>query len=124
MIDPHQISLYTLVHDWWGVAAFAFGIYKVLKYLDSFKATAEAALKGVEEVKSQMADGRTSIRAELKEQTNAVVGALNTGMTELRQMIFTLAQGQSIMAPRPARAAKRTTVTTTKQIQVDKQPSL
>lgn len=122
MIDPKMISLYQVAHDWWGVAAFAFGIYKVLNYLKSFKETAEAALKGVDELKTQMADGRSSIRAELKEQTNAVVGALNSGMTELRHMIFTLSQGQ--LPPRPTRAARRTTVTTTKQIQVDKQPSL
>jgi hypothetical protein len=124
MIDPSQISLYTIAHDWWGVAAFAYGLYKVLNYLKSFKETAEAALKGVEEVKADMADGRHSIRTEIKQQTEAVVGALNTGMTELRQMIFTLAQGQTVMVPRPVRAAKRTSVTTTKQIVVDKQPSL
>jgi hypothetical protein len=123
MIDPKMISLYQLAHDWWGVAAFAFGIYKVLNYLKSFKDTAEAALKGVEEVKADMANGRASIRSEIKTQTEAVVGALNIGMAELRQMIFTLAQS-SVMPPRPARAARRTTVTTTKQISVDKQPSL
>jgi hypothetical protein len=124
MIDPKMVSLYTLVHDWWGVAAFAYSLYKILNYLKSFKETSEAALKGVEEVKNDMANGRVSIRSEIKQQTDAVVGALNTGMTELRQMIFTLAQGQSIMAPRPVRAAKRTSVTTTKQVVVDKQPSL
>jgi hypothetical protein len=123
MIDPKMISLYTLVHDWWGVAAFAYSLHKILNYLKSFKETSEAALKGVQEVKSDMADGRVSIRSEIKQQTDAVVGALNTGMTELRQMIFTVAQGQSIMTPRPVRA-KRTSVTTTKQVVVDKQPSL
>lgn len=121
MIDPHQISLYTLAHDWWGVAAFGFGIYKVLKYLDSFKKTAEAALKGVEEVKADMADGRLSIRSEIKCQTDAVVGALNSGMTEIRHMLFTLSQGQ--IAPRPMRA-KRTTVTKTTQVSIDKQPNM
>ena len=121
VIDPHSISLYTIAHDWWGVAAFGFGIYKVLNYLKSFKETAEAALRGVEEVKVNMNDGRHSIRAELKTQTDAVVGALNAGMTELRQMMFIT---HSSHQPRAVRAAKRTTVTTTKQIQVDKQPSL
>jgi hypothetical protein len=124
MIDPKMISLYQIVHDWWGVAAFAYSLHRILNYLKSFKETSEAALKGVQEVKSDMADGRSSIRTEIKHQTEAVVGALSVSMVELRQMIFTLAQGQAILAPRPARAAKRTSVTTTKQVVVDKQPSL
>jgi hypothetical protein len=112
MVDPHQISLYTVAHDWWGVAAFAYGLYKILNYLKSFKESADATKAGVADLK-----------VDLKQQTEAVVGALSTGMAELRQMVFTLSQGHTIVAPRPIRA-KRTTVTTTKQIQVDKQPSL
>jgi len=107
--DPHQISLYTLAHDWWGVAAFGYGLYKVLNYLKSFKENADAALTAINQVKADMADGRQSIRAELKTQTDSMVGALDAGMSELRQMIFTLSHGPShhTAAPRPVRAKNR-----------------
>jgi hypothetical protein len=108
-LDPHQISLYTLAHDWWGVAAFGYGLYKVLNYLKSFKENSDAALLAINEVKADMSDGRQSIRAELKTQTDSMVGALDRGMTELRQMIFTLSHGpsQHSIAPRPIRAKNR-----------------
>jgi hypothetical protein len=104
MIDPKQISLYSLAHDWWGVAAFGYGLYKVLNYLKSFKENSDAALKAITKVQVDMQDGRQSIRAELKTQTDSVVNALNTGLTEMRHMIFSMSQGHP--APRPIRAKR------------------
>jgi hypothetical protein len=106
MIDPKQISLYTVAHDWWGVAAFGYAMYKVLNYLKSFKENTEAALKAVQGVKADMADGRISIRAELKQQTDQVVGELR----EMRQMLFTSAHMVQVNPTPRAIRAKRSHV--------------
>jgi hypothetical protein len=107
MIDPKYVSLYNIAHDWWGVAAFLLAAYKGLNYLKSFKETVDQALAAVQDVKTDMADGRHSIRAELKQQTEAVVSELR----DMRQLLFLSVHPAT--APRPVRAKRRKNVVDT-----------
>jgi hypothetical protein len=86
IIDPHQISLYTIAHDWWGVLAFAIAGYKGWNYLKSFKDSTDKALNAVQQVQVDLAAGRGTIREELTRQTGSIATGQSHIVSELREM--------------------------------------
>jgi hypothetical protein len=109
ILDTHQISLYTIVHDWWGVVAFGLALYKGANYLKSFKETTEKALSAAEEVKTDLAAGRGTIREELARQTGSIVNGQSSIVSELREMRQDFRTMFLTQQPRPRRESRTVT---------------
>jgi len=85
LVDPKDITLYTLVHDWWGVAAFAMAGYKLWDYVKSFKSDIKEFKEDVQvdlkATKEEMLTNTSAIKTGLEHQTVSIVNELR----ELRQ---------------------------------------
>ena len=77
VLDPNNVSLYTLVHDWWGVAAFVLAGYKFWDYIKSFKTDIQTFKEDVQgdlkATKDEMLTNTSAIKTGLEHQTVSIV---------------------------------------------------
>jgi hypothetical protein len=109
VLDTKAISLYEIVHDWWGVGAFGLTLYKAATYLKGFKDTTEKALAAAEDVKADLAAGRGTIREELARQTGSIVNGQGSIVSELREMRQDFRTMFLTQQPRAAKARRTAT---------------
>lgn len=101
VVDPKTITLYTLVHDWWGVAVTIVAGYKLWHWVTGFKTDLTSfkvdVQSDINQAKTEMLANTTAIKHGLEQQTTSIVNELR----ELRQD-FRMA----LIPPRPARASR------------------